>query len=187
LSDQLSPGNNFPLLPPPPSCFPIIFSKSTHTITLSLSLSLSLFYRDVGAVVLKVLTAKAVQRLLTMLGEYDLLQQNWFHQYCAEHPPTTGNKFIDELMQAKGEVIHDATTQTDHAVDPQNLAHRILQMRADMADRLVTGMIKYTEVENMSVLKKHLERATYMSGSHEQGGEQGKSRRGYYQSRRSGI
>lgn len=137
------------------------------------------FDREVGQVVLKVLTAKAVQRLLVILGEYDLIVQNWFHQWCAEHPPTTGNAFVDELMQCKGVVIHDNPTQSDHSVDPQNLAHRILQMRSDMSTRLAGGMIRYTELENMGVIRKHLERATYMSGSHEQGG-QSKGRRGYY-------
>jgi hypothetical protein len=51
-----------------------------------------------------------------------------------------------------------------------------------MAKNLCIGFPKYVELENTAVLRKHLERHTYMSGSGTEGGY--KERRGYYGGRR---
>lgn len=116
---------------------------------------------------LRVLTARSVKLLLTQLQELDVIQAHWFNQYCADNPPTTGNAFLAALFQEKGVTVVEATTQTSHAIDPQNLAHRVLQIRMDMAARATSALPTYTELENTGVLRAHLERSTFVSGSHE--------------------
>ena len=126
---------------------------------------------------LRVLTARSVKKLLAQLQELDLHQAQWFNNYAAEHPPTEGDKFIIELFNAKGTVITDVPNNTSHHVDPQNLAHRLLQIRIDMARRATLDLPDFTERHNTDVLRGHLTRNTFVSGSNDGGY---KERRGYF-------
>jgi hypothetical protein len=76
-------------------------------------------------------------------------------------------------------VVRDVSTGTDHTIDPANLAHRVIQIRASMAETLLE-MPKYMEQQNTEVLRQHLTSSTYLSGSSERGY---KERRGYYRPR----
>lgn len=131
---------------------------------------------------LRVLTARAVKRLIHQLQELDMFVAQWLNNYCAEHPPTTGNEFIIDLFNAKGTVVNDATTQSTHKIDPQNLAHRVLLIRADMAQKATLQLPQFVELENTTVMRKHLERNTFISGSSQQGY---KERRGYFRGPRT--
>ena len=106
------------------------------------------------------------------------------NNYCAEHPPTESNAFILGLFSAPHSVVIDTTTQTSHSIDPQNLAHRVLQIRDDMARAATSSLPQFVELENTGVLRTHLERSTFVSGSHTAGGDF-KERRGYFNQRRS--
>jgi hypothetical protein len=103
---------------------------------------------------------------------------------CAEHPPTEGNKFLLELFAQSGTVVVENTTNTSHNIDPQNLAHRLLQIRDDMARAATVALPQFVELENTTVLRTHLERSTFVSGSHADAGGY-KDRRGYFNQRRS--
>lgn len=127
---------------------------------------------------LRVLTARSVKKLLMQLQELDLLVAQWLNNYAAEHPPTEGNAFIVDLFNAKGEVVVDAANKTTHHIDPQNLAHRVLVIRDDMARRATLDLPAFVERENTAVLRKHLERNTFVSGS--SGPDNYKDRRGYF-------
>ncbi|PSC71552.1 NAD+ synthase (glutamine-hydrolysing) [Micractinium conductrix] len=142
----------------------------------------SQFDSETLALVLKVMTAKATQRLLLQLQELDLFKAQWLTNYCSENPPSGSNKFLVGLFKQPSTVVHDASTATDHTIDPANLAHRIIQIRGDMASSL-TKFPKFVELENASVMREHLASTTYVSGS--PGADSGSTRRrGYYNGRR---
>ena len=134
------------------------------------------FCRETAGVLLRVITARAVKLLLTQLQELDMLQAQWFNNYCAENPPTEGDKFIADLFNAKGVVVFDPNTQHNHHIDPQNLAHRLLQVRGDMASNVTLDLPNFVKRRNTGVLRTHLERNTFVSGSNDDGY---KERRGY--------
>jgi hypothetical protein len=48
--------------------------------------------RDTGAVILRVLTARATQKLLMQLSELDIHVSSWLSNYVSEHKPLEGNK-----------------------------------------------------------------------------------------------
>lgn len=48
----------------------------------------------------------------------------------------TPAQFLVGLFKQPSTVVHDASTATDHTIDPANLAHRIIQIRGDMASSL---------------------------------------------------
>lgn len=135
----------------------------------------STYDRETANLVLRVLTSKAAQRLLTQLGELDGYKQQWFHNYLASHPPSEGNKFLAELLRQPNSEVHDASTDTVHKIEPANLAHRIIEIRASMSQAMLK-FPKYMEVENTEVLRAHLRSSTFVSGSSEPGY---KERRGY--------
>ena len=47
---------------------------------------------DTAKIVARVLTSRAVQRLLIQLQETDLFVAHWLAEYCSSHPPMTGDK-----------------------------------------------------------------------------------------------
>lgn len=138
------------------------------------------FYRETAKVLLRVITARSVKLLLVQLQELDLFQAQWFNNYAAEHPPTEGDKFIQELFNAKGTVVTDPNTQLSHNIDPQNLAHRVLQIRDDMAKKATLDLPAFTERCNTGVLRSHLERNTFISGGVDENDGKYKARRGYF-------
>lgn len=145
----------------------------------------SQFDRETAAVVLKVLTAKATQRLLFQLQELDIFKAQWLSNYCSENPPSGSNKFLLEMLRQPSTTVVDATNATSHTIDPANLAHRIVQIRSEMASGM-TKFPKFVEVETTEVLRQHLMRSTYVSGTSTGGsGERGdyKERRGYHRPR----
>ncbi|KAI7844995.1 hypothetical protein COHA_001361 [Chlorella ohadii] len=135
----------------------------------------SSYDRETANLVLRVLTSKAAQRLLTQLGELDGYKQQWLHNYLAAHPPSEGNKFLAELMRQPNSEVHDASTDTVHKIEPANLAHRIIEIRAAMSQSMLK-FPKFMELENTEVLRAHLRSSTFVSGSSEPGY---KERRGY--------
>ncbi|KAL6767755.1 RBCX2 [Auxenochlorella protothecoides x Auxenochlorella symbiontica] len=138
------------------------------------------FDRTTAAVVMRVLTAQATKRVLHQLQESDLIIAQWLNHFCAEHPPLDGNKFILSLLSMKGTTVDEAAFGVTHHINPQNIAHRILMTREDMALNMAQGLSKYATQENGMVLRRHLENTTYLSGGHDTAY---KSRRGYHRPR----
>ena len=132
--------------------------------------------RETATVLLRVLTARSVKKLISQLQELDMFVAQWLNNYAADHPPTTGNDFVVDLFNARGTVVVDPNTKHTHKIDPQNLAHRILLIRDDMARRATISLPEFVELENTAVMRKHLERNTFVSGSSQEGY---KARRGY--------
>jgi hypothetical protein len=46
----------------------------------------------------------------------------------ADNPPSESNKFLLKLFAMPPTTVKDPTTGKTHSIDPQNLAHRILQV-----------------------------------------------------------
>lgn len=139
------------------------------------------FDKETANVLLRVLTARSVKKLLYQLQELDVIVAQWLHNYAAENPPTTGNDFIEELFNVRGTVVKDPVTQTTHSIDPQNLAHRILQIRNDMAKKSTMSLPQYVDMQDAEVMRKHLTNNTFVSGSHK---DDHKERRGYFRAPR---
>lgn len=93
-------------------------------------------------------------------------------------------QFILALLHAKGTTIFDPANQSTHNVDPQKLAHRVLQTRADMAAKATMDLPNFTELENTTVLRSYLESNTYIAGDAGEN-QQFKERRGYIRKRSS--
>lgn len=45
-------------------------------------------------------------------------------------PCSAAVQFITKLFNTPGKTVRDMSTGTDHVIEPQNLAHRVLQVRA---------------------------------------------------------
>lgn len=65
---------------------------------------------------LRVLTARATQKLLLQLQELDLFVAQWLNNYCSEHKPMEGNTFISGLMGTPGSVVRDPNTGACHTI-----------------------------------------------------------------------
>ena len=77
---------------------------------------------------LRVLTARAVQRVLGQLSETDILVAQWLNNYCSDpkNNPSAGNAFLLGLFGAQGAVVTENHTGTLHTIDPPGLARRII-------------------------------------------------------------
>lgn len=115
------------------------------------------------------------------LMECDLLVAQWLNNFAAENPPTSGNKFVSLLIDQPGTQVTDPTTRSVHTVDPQVLARRVLIIRDDLARNATYSLPEYVERQNTSILRSHLEKNTFVSGS---SGAQYSERRGYYRRRK---
>jgi hypothetical protein len=135
--------------------------------------------RETAKVLLRVLTARAVKKMLYQLQELDIVVAQWLNNYAADNPPTSGNEFIENLFNVRGTVVVDPTTNTTHSIDPQNLAHRILQIRNDMARKATLSLPEFVDMEDAAVMRKHLTNNTFVSGSYK---DDFKERRGYFRS-----
>ena len=140
------------------------------------------FDEDTAKVLLRVLTARAVKRLILQLQELDLVTAQWMNNYAAENSPMTGNEFIENLFEVKGTVIQDQHQHLSHTIDPQNLAHRILTIRSDMATKATMCLPEFTSRMDAEVMRNHLVKNTYMSGTTGEGDTVANSskRRGYH-------
>lgn len=56
---------------------------------------------DTAKIVARVLTSRAVQRILTQLQETDLFVAHWLAEYCNSHPPMTGDKVTPSLLLSR--------------------------------------------------------------------------------------
>lgn len=60
------------------------------------------FEKDIAVIVSKLLTAKAVQHILTQLGQTDKLACQWFNNFVSDNPPMQGDDFVLKLMRQVG-------------------------------------------------------------------------------------
>ncbi|GAB4817311.1 hypothetical protein N2152v2_004357 [Parachlorella kessleri] len=137
------------------------------------------FDQDTASVVLRLLTVRATQRVLNQLMEFDLLVAQWLNNYVAENPPSEGNKFLLKLLSHPGKAIPNHATAQVHIVDPRGLAHRILEVRTDMANSVMSGFPAFVSLENTSLMRSHLESTSYTCGSSDKTAKGSMYRRGY--------
>ena len=100
------------------------------------------------------------------LGETDLFVQQWFNNYCADHPPLEGDPFIMALFRQRAVYAADSKTGVEHFVSPAQLAHRVLATRELMARTVTQGFPEFVTRTNIECLRAYLEANSYTSGSH---------------------
>ncbi|CAL8461906.1 g1437 [Coccomyxa elongata] len=126
-----------------------------------------IFASDTAKIVARVLTSRAVQKVLLQLQETDLFVAHWFSEYCSANPPMTGDKFVLELLKQRPLYATDKINGKDHYISPPMLANRVMVAR----EALAGGMSKfdfptYMARTNTEVYRKHLESSSYTSGSY---------------------
>lgn len=57
------------------------------------------------------------------------------HLLCL--PPRSRPQFLAELLRQPNSEVHDASTDTVHKIEPANLAHRIIEIRASMSQAML--------------------------------------------------
>ncbi|KAI8470125.1 MAG: hypothetical protein J3K34DRAFT_459013 [Monoraphidium minutum] len=127
----------------------------------------SLFDTDTTQVVIRCLTARAVQRVLLSLQEVDGWAAKWLNGYCANHPPLGGDEFIAGLMLEAPAALVDPYTGGVHHVHPARLAAGVLAARQELAGHVAAALPGAVAAGSVGVLRRHLEEHTYVSGSAE--------------------
>lgn len=51
--------------------------------------------------------------------------------------PAPTPQFLAELLRQPNSEVHDASTDTVHKIEPANLAHRIIEIRASMSQAML--------------------------------------------------
>eukprot|EP00884_Botryococcus_braunii_P022409 jgi/Botrbrau1/8852/Bobra.50_2s0011.1 len=120
---------------------------------------------DTSKIVLRVLTSRATQKVLCYLQETDLYVAHWLSDFVSKNPPLEGDKFILKLFQERALTTSDNINNTEHWISPPDLANRILTVRLDLAKRLSRGYPDFVKRTNLEVLRSHLEKNSYTSGT----------------------
>ncbi|KAK9847335.1 hypothetical protein WJX84_011015 [Apatococcus fuscideae] len=119
------------------------------------------FERDTCGTLLRVLTAKAAQRMIQQLMELNLTKALWLQTFCSKHPPLEGDKFIIALMNERPSSSTDRVLYSTEFINPAELATRILLTSKMMPN--------FVERDNLEVQRHHLEKNSYTTGTHDKG------------------
>ncbi|GAB4817220.1 hypothetical protein N2152v2_004266 [Parachlorella kessleri] len=106
--------------------------------------------------VLRLLTVRAVQQVVVQLQEFNQLQAQYLNNYAADNGASDGNRFIAKLLKQPMVEVLDPVTRSIHTIDPQTLAHRILQVREELARNVGASLGPSAAQENTTVLRSHL-------------------------------
>eukprot|EP01024_Parvocaulis_polyphysoides_P016863 TRINITY_DN1747_c0_g1_i1.p2 TRINITY_DN1747_c0_g1~~TRINITY_DN1747_c0_g1_i1.p2 ORF type:complete len:218 (+),score=22.84 TRINITY_DN1747_c0_g1_i1:233-886(+) len=123
------------------------------------------FAKYTNLVVLKCLTARAVQKIILELQTSDTQTAHWLNLYCKDHPPLEGDSFLLELMGKEN--IYNAGDQYGHefVVRPMELANRIIAYRTELSKSIAKEICGIANERNIGVMRTHLEKHSYVSGS----------------------
>jgi hypothetical protein len=86
----------------------------------------------------------------------------------AQHPPIEGNAFLAGLLEARPEVHPDAASGATHSINPAAIAAAVLSTREALAEQLAKTLSGKVARANVSLMRTHLERHTYVSGTNEE-------------------
>lgn len=132
------------------------------------------FTKDTMRLTTKLLTARSVQKLLSILEDTSVVTAMWFNNFVAQHPPLQeGENFILGLLRAQAvyaaEVLSSGgDSETADRVSPSELASRIMAQRSAMAIAISTAdgpLARYVAVSNLSALRNHMQKSCYISGN----------------------
>jgi hypothetical protein len=122
----------------------------------------------------KLLTARSVQRILATLEETSVATAHWFNNWVANHPPLQeGEGFLTGLLRAQSQHSAEVLSGSEESMaldrlSPADLASRIMEQRSAMAVAISTRdgpLTRFVAVQNVNVLRSHVQRSTYVSGS----------------------
>jgi hypothetical protein len=80
--------------------------------------------------------------------------------------PPPPPQFISDLMLQPPVALADPYSGRTHRVHPARLASGILTAREELAAHVAKGLPSAVARSNVSVLRRHLEEHTYVSGTH---------------------
>ncbi|GBF95673.1 NAD+ synthase [Raphidocelis subcapitata] len=126
------------------------------------------FEVDTTDVVIRCLTARAVQKLilnLESLGDGQSFTARWLNDFCAHHPPLRGDEFIAELMHTQPVALVDPYSGRTHIISPTQLATGVLTVREELSRHVAKSLPGAVAAGNVAVLRRHLETHTYVSGT----------------------
>ena len=130
---------------------------------------------------LRVLTARAVTRMILQFEETDVRIAAWFSDFCSQNSPMEGDKvrsshahgwrrfsmhgcsftslapqFLAKLLAATPTTLHSSVTKEDRHINPSDLADRLIIVRHTMA-KSMSALPEYVARSNLDVYRKHLE------------------------------
>jgi len=141
-------------------------------------------------VVLRSVTARAVQRVLARLGTVDRASYFWLADFARRHPPIEGGAFVARLLaeppvavaddeeggggkalqqqqQRQGQQPQRPQQQQQRVVYPAQLASAVLATRAELARDVARALEDCAAREGVAVLREHLRAHTYTTSNAE--------------------
>ncbi len=94
-------------------------------------------HRDTRAVMLRVLTARAVQRTMMQLQQHHVIAANWLNHYCIENPPLGGDEFLLKLYSQPALRVYDEIRRGWVIINPQDISSTVLEHRHRLSQFLV--------------------------------------------------
>jgi hypothetical protein len=128
--------------------------------------------QETTQVVLRSVTARAVQRVLARLYAVDRASFDWLSRFSQQNPPIEGSGFVARLLSEPPvavDVPSDAggasTPRQTRVVNPAQLASAVLVTRGELARDVARALEDCAARENVAVLREHLRRHTYTTGN----------------------
>ena len=126
--------------------------------------------QETTQVVLRSVTARAVQRVLARLHSVDRASYDWLSRFAAAHPPIEGSAFVTRLLSEPPPPPPPVASPAagggqGGGVNPAQLASAVLVTRAELARDVAALLEDCAARENVGVLQDHLRRHTYVTGN----------------------
>lgn len=99
---------------------------------------------------LRVLTARAVQRTMMQLQQHHVIAANWLNNYCMENPPLGGDEFLLKLFSQPAMRVWDEMRRGWVIIDPQSISNNILEHRHRLSQFLVQVRGRTTQITTTS-------------------------------------
>lgn len=119
------------------------------------------FIRETQVAITRVLTARAVQKVMLHLHENSRPAFEWMDRFTKTVPPLEGDNFLLKLMKKQSYTSIDPVTKQKSTIHPFSLAQQVIAVREDLAASSTKGLEPYVKQTSLQVLKSHLEQSHY--------------------------
>eukprot|EP00882_Tetradesmus_deserticola_P000746 GHRQ01000814.1.p1 GENE.GHRQ01000814.1~~GHRQ01000814.1.p1 ORF type:complete len:211 (+),score=71.48 GHRQ01000814.1:222-854(+) len=125
------------------------------------------FDRETARLAVRMLTARAAGMVLQNVAQVDDFKAAWLQEHFKQNPPIEGNDFLTNLLEAKPVYATDPYTGAGHHINPAAIANAVLVTREALAAKLSKSITPKVQDANIGIMRSHLERHTYVSGSND--------------------
>uniref|UniRef100_A0A383VD67 Uncharacterized protein n=1 Tax=Tetradesmus obliquus TaxID=3088 RepID=A0A383VD67_TETOB len=125
------------------------------------------FDRETARLAVRMLTARAAGMVLQNVAEVDDFKAAWLQEHFKQNPPIEGNEFLANLLEAKPVYATDPYTGATYHINPAAIANAVLVTREALAAKLSRSITPKVADANIAIMRSHLERHTYVSGSND--------------------